>query len=502
MSSCIHSAALNGIDAQIIQIETRITPGVQYFIVGLPDESVKESLIRVESAICSADLNMPRQKVVISMAPAGIRKQGALFDLPIAVSILTASSQIKNEEINTYVFIGELTLSGKLRPAKSVLAMTIEAKKEKFKNIIAPQENVTEAALVSGINVYGFTELPQVVNFLNGELDFKPTVSKPKPGDSILFDTDFAEVKGQSLLKRAMEIAAAGNHNLLMIGPPGAGKTMISKRMPTILPKLDTAEAMITTKIYAATDQFDYTGLIDRRPFRTPHHTSSDIAIVGGGMPFKPGEISLAHNGVLFLDELPEFKRTVLEVLRQPLEERKITIARANYNITLPADFLLIAAMNPCPCGYFKHPDRKCSCSMLSIRKYLAKLSGPLLDRFDLHVKVAPVGYQMMNTIETSETSYAIRSRVNAARKIQQKRQSCTNNKISAAQLKSHCGLEPYEQTILQAALEKHRLSARSHERILKVARTIADLGNCKNISLHHLSEAITLRCLDLDYFQ
>lgn len=502
MAVCINSAALNGIDALIIHIETRITPGVQYFIVGLPDESVKESLFRVESAITSVNLNMPRQKIVISMAPAGIRKQGAFFDLPIAISILTASDQINCNRLTECVFVGELSLSGKLRPAKSVLAMAIQAKREGYKSFIVPAENANEAALVTGIKVYGFDELSTVVEFLNGVKTVQPIVQKFKKITTANFDADFADVKGQSDIKRAMEIAAAGNHNLIMIGPPGAGKTMISKRVPGILPAMNIDEAMITTKIYAAADQFDHTGLITERPFRTPHHTSSDIAIVGGGLPFKPGEISLAHNGVLFLDELPEFKRRVLEVLRQPLEERKITIARANYNITLPADFLLIAAMNPCPCGYFKHPDKKCGCSLLAIRKYLSKLSGPLLDRFDLHVKVAPVGYQTMTITEAAEPSKKIRCRVHTARNVQQKRQNCTNNKMTAAQLKLFCRLEPDEQSVLQTALEKHKLSARSHDRILKVARTIADLDGCQKIALKHLSEAIALRCLDIDYFQ
>jgi magnesium chelatase family protein len=505
MAVCINGAALNGIDALIIQVETRITPGVQYFIVGLPDESVRESLIRIESAMCSSDLHMPRQKIVISMAPAGIRKQGALFDLPIALSILAESGQIEPQSLDGLVSVGELSLNGLLRPVQGVLSMALQAQKEGFTRMIVPKENAAEAALVEGIVIFGMTDLKSVFDFLTGikqHLPEKGGVHFSSAQDEGPAKVDFADIKGQPGMKRAMEIAAAGGHNLLMIGAPGSGKTMIARRLPTILPPLTLEESIEITRLYSISGKLENNALVSTRPFRAPHHTASNIALVGGGTTAQPGEISLAHNGVLFLDELPEFERKVLEVLRQPLEERLITISRASFNNTYPAGFQFIAAMNPCPCGFYKNPVRKCSCTKAMIRKYARRISGPLLDRIDLHVNVNPVKYSELasTTIETS--SAEVRKRVIRARQIQAERTGAAiNAQMTAEQMKKHCKLQLVEQGLLMQAMEKQRLSARSYDRILKIARTIADLDHADNISLIHLSEAIAYRCFDGEYF-
>ncbi|WP_158989201.1 YifB family Mg chelatase-like AAA ATPase [Mucilaginibacter sp. L196] len=505
MAVCINSAALNGIDALIIHIETRITAGVQYFIVGLPDESVKESLIRVESAICSADLNMPRQKIVISMAPASIRKQGALFDLPIALSILAESGQIDPGLLDGVVSVGELSLNGKLRPVKGVLSMALEAHKSGYKRMIVPMENAAEAALVDGVDVFGIPDLRAVFDYLSGQKSYAPAKNNAHCSQEIepaTFPVDFSDIKGQPAMKRAMEIAAAGGHNLLMIGPPGSGKTMIARRLPTILPPLTLQEALEITRLYSISGKLDGHGLATERPFRAPHHTASNIALVGGGTNAQPGEISLAHNGILFLDELPEFERKVLEVLRQPLEERAITVSRASFNNTYPAGFLFVAAMNPCPCGFYRNPFRKCTCTITMIRKYARRLSGPLLDRIDLHVNVTPVKYADLGSNGCEITSAEVREHVITARKIQSLRSGGTiNAQMTPEQTKQHCRLGVLEQELLIQAMEKQRLSARSYDRILKVARTIADLDGAIDITLVHLSEAIAYRCFDGEYF-
>lgn len=505
MAVCINSAALNGIDALIIHIETRITAGVQYFIVGLPDESVKESLIRIESAISAADLSMPRQKIVISMAPASIRKQGALFDLPIALSILAESAQIDPGSLDGVVSVGELSLNGKLRPVKGILSMALEAQKCGYKRMIVPLENAAEAALVDGVDVFGIPDLRSIFDYLSGHKSYTPAKNdahrSPK-FEQLHFPIDFADVKGQAVMKRAMEIAATGGHNLLMIGPPGSGKTMIARRLPTILPPLTLQESLEITRLYSILGKLEGNGLATVPPFRAPHHTASNIAMVGGGTNAQPGEISLAHNGVLFLDELPEFERRVLEVLRQPLEERSITVSRASFNNTYPAGFLFVAAMNPCPCGFYKNPFRKCTCTKVMINKYARRLSGPLLDRIDLHVNVNPVKYADLGSNGCEITSAEVRERVITARKIQTVRSGGTiNAQMTPEQTRTHCHLGALEQELLIQAMEKQRLSARSYDRILKVARTIADLDQATEITLVHLSEAIAYRCFDGEYF-
>ena len=504
MAVCINSAALSGIDALIIHIETRITPGVQYCIVGLPDESVRESLVRVESAICDSGLHMPRQKIVISMAPAGIRKQGALFDLPVALSILAESGQVERTALNGFVSVGELSLNGKLRPVRGVLSMALQARQEGYSAMIVPFENVGEAALVDDLKIYGFSDLRAVISFLSGIESLEPTVHRPILNSKVQtkYSVDFGDIQGQASVKRAFEIAAAGGHNLLMIGPPGSGKTMMAKRLPTIMPPLTFKESLEVTRLYSISGKLESEGLATDRPFRSPHHTASNISLVGGGTLAQPGEVSLAHNGVLFLDELPEFQRKVLEVLRQPLEDRYITISRANFNNTYPAGFLFVAAMNPCPCGFFRHPFRKCTCTKHMIRRYVNRISGPLLDRIDLHVQVEPIDFSQLAAPGLALSSAEIGKKVISARAQQDKRSTgILNSQLSPEMSRQICKLGADEQDVLLKAIEKHRLSARSYDRILKVARTIADLDQATMIGMPHLAEAVAYRCLDSDYF-
>lgn len=493
MTVSVNSAALTGIEAVLIHVETRVCAGLGYLIVGLPGDAVRESLFRVESAISSIDLVMPRQKILVSLAPAGIKKEGAVFDLPIALGILAASGHLPADLLEGVLFTGELSLGGKLRPVKGALSVAIAARNAGYKQLVLPNENANEAALVSDLNVFGFDHLSAVIEFLTGKEQHQPVKVKPNDFEQLpeLYQADMADVRGQENVKRALEIMAAGGHNGLLVGPPGAGKTMLAGRLPGIMPPLTLNEALETTRVYSVAGLLDQGGLMTQRPFRSPHHTSSDIALVGGGAVATPGEISLAHHGVLFLDELPEFKRTVLEVLRQPLEERQVSVSRASYAVNFPANFLLLAAMNPCPCGYYGHPDRKCSCTPKMVRLYRNRISGPLMDRIDLHVEVKPVAlYQQA----ASECSAIVRARVINARQIQLGRGGRCNALLTAAMVKEFCVLDKLAQDILNQAMVQHKLSARSYERILKVARTIADLGNCSQIQLSHLAEAISLR--------
>jgi magnesium chelatase family protein len=447
---------------------------------------------------------MPRQKIVISMAPAGIRKQGALFDLPIALSILAESGQIDPVSLDGCVSVGELSLNGLLRPVKGVLSMALQAHKQGFKRMLVPAENASEAALAEGLEVFGLPDLKSAFGFLSGLKVFVAEkcgmLFSPLNQDSC--GNDFSDIKGQPAMKRAMEIAAEGGHNILMIGSPGSGKTMVARRLSTILPPLTLQESLEITRLYSISGKLENKGLALTRPFRAPHHTASNIALVGGGSNAQPGEISLAHNGVLFLDELPEFERKVLEVLRQPLEDRLITISRASFNNTYPAGFIFVAAMNPCPCGFYKNRFRTCTCTETMIRKYARRISGPLLDRIDLHVNVSPVKYSELSSKSNEPTSSEIRARVTLARDRQILRAGgIINAQMTAEQMKHHCRLATVEEDLLMQAMEKQRLSARSYDRILKIARTIADLDGANNIALVHLSEAIGYRCFDREYF-
>ncbi len=502
----VFAAALQGIDAIQVTIEVNALRGIKFFLVGLPDNAVKESHERINSAFQYNGLRFPGKQIIVNMAPADIRKEGSAYDLPIAIGILAADEKISTDKLDKYLIMGELGLDGGLMPIKGALPIAIKAKGLGYKGIIIPTGNAAEAAVVHGLDICAADNLMQVIRFLNGEEEITPYTIDTREefySKQSTFPFDFSEVRGQESVKRAFEVAAAGGHNLLMIGPPGSGKSMMAKRLPSILPPMSINESLETTKIHSVSGQLKGgASLITQRPFRSPHHTISSVALVGGGGNPKPGEISLAHNGVLFLDELPEFNRTVLEVMRQPLEDRKICVARANYKVEYPASVMFVASMNPCPCGYYNHPTKACVCTPAQIQRYMGKISGPLLDRIDLQIEIVPVPFEKISDARPGEPSAAIRERVIAARKIQEERFAqeegiYCNAQMTPGLIAKYATPDEQSLTMLKTAMTRLNLSARAYDRILKVARTIADLEGSENIQSHHIAEAIGYRNLD-----